>query len=80
MILAKAKKSLTKVLFKKNYKRTDILTEVDIDVNKTLRKFKLEPDTEIGISWYKTLNGKFCLKVLPGPSNTLFTITRFTLY
>ena len=69
MILAKAKKNFTKVLFKKNYKSTDILTKVDIDVNKTLRKFKLEPDTEIDISCYKTLKGKFCLKVLTKPFN-----------
>ena len=69
MILTKAKKSFTKVLFKKDYKVTDLLTEVDIDVNKTLSKFKLEPDTEIDISLYKNFKGKFCLKVLVKPFN-----------
>lgn len=69
MILIKAKKKFSKVLFKKNYKDTDILAKVDIDINKILKKFKLEPDTEIDISCHKTLNGKFCLKVLTKPFN-----------
>ncbi len=69
MILAKAKKSFTKVLFKKDYKVTDILEKVDIDINKILKKFKLEPDTDIDISCHKTLSGKFCLKVLTKPFN-----------
>ena len=69
MILAKAKKSFTKVLFKKDYKVTDILEKVDIDINKILKKFKLEPDTDIDISCRKTINGEFCLKVLTKPFN-----------
>jgi len=69
MILLKAKKSFSKVLFKKNYKVSDTLAKVDIDVNKILRKFKLEPDTEIDISCRKTINGEFCLKVLTKPFN-----------
>ena len=69
MILLKTKKIFSKVLFKKNYKKTDILKKVDIDVNKILRKFKLEPDTDIDISCHKTINGEFCLKVLTKPFN-----------
>ena len=69
MILMKAKKKFSKVLLKKNYKVSDTLAKVDIDVNKILKKFKLEPDTDIDISCHKTLNGKFCLKVLTKPFN-----------
>ena len=69
MILLKTKKLFSKVLFKKNYKKTDILKKVDIDVNKILKKFKLEPDTDIDISCHKTLNEKFCLKVSTKPFN-----------
>ena len=62
-------KSLTKILFTKNYKKTDVLKKVDIDVNITFKKFKLEPDTEIGVSLYQTSTGKFCLTVLTKPFN-----------
>ena len=37
MILMKAKKKFSKVLFKKNYKVSDTLAKVDIDVNKILK-------------------------------------------
>ena len=69
MILMKAKKKFSKVLLKKNYKVSDTLAKVDIDVNKILKKFKLEPDTEIGVSLYQTSKGKFCLTVLTKPFN-----------
>ena len=62
-------KSLTKILFTKNYKKTDVLAKADFDVNNTFKKFKLEPDTDIDISCHKTLSGKFCLKVLTKPFN-----------
>ena len=69
MLLENHNKNLTKVLFKKNYKKTDVLVEADIDVNKTFKKFKLEPDTEVGVSLYRTSSGKFCLTVLTKPFN-----------
>ena len=69
MLLENHNKNLTKVLFKKNYKKNDALVEADIDVNKTFKKFKLEPDTEIGVSLYQTSKGKFCLTVLTKPFN-----------
>ena len=45
MIIENHNKSLTKILFTKNYKKTDVLVKVDVDVNNTFKKFKLEPDT-----------------------------------
>ena len=62
-------KSLTKILFTKNYKKTDVLAKADFDVNNTFKKFKLEPDTEISVSLYQTSKGKFCLTVLTKPFN-----------
>ena len=69
MMMKNHNKSLTKILFTKNYKKTDVLAKVDIDVNMTFKKFKLEPDTEIGVSLHQTSTGKFCLKVLTKPFN-----------
>ena len=69
MMMKNHNKSLTKILFTKNYKKTDVLAKVDIDVNITFKKFKLEPDTEIGVSLYQTSTGKFCLTVLTKPFN-----------
>ena len=69
MMLENHNKNLTKVLFKKNYKKTDVLVEADIDVNKTFKKFKLEPDTEVGVSLYETSKGEYCLTVLAKPFN-----------
>ena len=69
MMMENHNKSLTKILFTKNYKKTDVLAEADFDVNNTFKKFKLEPDTEIGVSLYQTSKGKFCLTVLTKPFN-----------
>ena len=69
MMMENHNKSLTKILFTKNYEKTDVLAKVDVDVNNTFKKFKLEPDTEIGVSLYQTSKGKFCLTVLTKPFN-----------
>ena len=69
MMMENHNKSLTKILFTKNYKKTDVLAKADFDVNNTFKKFKLEPDTEIGVSLYQTSKGKFCLTDLTKPFN-----------
>jgi hypothetical protein len=69
MMMENHNKSLTKILFTKNYKKTDVLAKVDVDVNNTFKKFKLEPDTEIGVSLYQTSRGRYCLTVLTKPFN-----------
>lgn len=69
MMMKNHNKSLTKILFTKNYKKTDVLAKADFDVNNTFKRFKLEPDTEIGVSLYQTSKGKFCLTVLTKPFN-----------
>ena len=69
MMIENHNKSLTKILFTKNYKKTDVLAKADFDVNNTFKRFKLEPDTEIGVSLYQTSKGKFCLTVLTKPFN-----------
>ena len=69
MMMENYNKSLTKMLFTKNYKKTDVLAKADFDVNNTFKRFKLEPDTEIGVSLYQTSKGKFCLTVLTKPFN-----------
>ena len=69
MMMENHNKSLTKILFTKNYEKTDVLAKVDVDVNNTFKKFKLEPDTEIGVSLYQTSRGRYCLTVLTKPFN-----------